>query len=144
MSLRVRIVAVGRLKEDYLRAAEAEYLKRLRPYCQIAVDEVADEAALLRKLPADAALVALDERGELVSSDELARGLLAVEEQRGGGRPVVFAIGGADSHSAALRARATRLIAFGKITIAHRLVRVLLAEQIYRAFTILRGHPYHR
>ena len=108
------------------------------------MDEVADEAALLRKLPPDAALVALDERGELVTSDELARGLLAVEEQRGGGRPVVFAIGGADGHSAALRARATRLIAFGKITIAHRLVRVLLAEQIYRAFTILRGEPYAR
>jgi len=105
---------------------------------------VADEAALLRKVPPDAAVVALDERGELVSSEELARGLLAVEEQRGGGRPVVFAIGGADGHSPALRARAGRLIAFGKITIAHRLVRVLLAEQLYRAFTILRGHPYHR
>ena len=105
---------------------------------------MADEAALLRKVPPDAAVVALDERGELVSSEELARGLLAVEEQRGGGRPVVFAIGGADGHSPALRARAGRLIAFGKITIAHRLVRVLLAEQLYRAFTILRGHPYHR
>jgi 23S rRNA (pseudouridine1915-N3)-methyltransferase len=144
LSLKIRILAVGRLKEEYLKAAEAEYLKRLRPYCQIAVDEVADEAALLRKVPPDAAVVALDERGELVSSEELARGLLAVEEQRGGGRPVVFAIGGADGHSPALRARAGRLIAFGKITIAHRLVRVLLAEQLYRAFTILRGHPYHR
>jgi 23S rRNA (pseudouridine1915-N3)-methyltransferase len=132
------------LKEDYLRAAEAEYFKRLRPYCQLTVDEVADEAALLRKVPAEAALVALDERGELVTSDELARGLLAAEEQRGGGRPVVFAIGGADGHSQAVRERADRLIAFGRVTIAHRLVRVLLAEQIYRAFTILRGHPYHR
>jgi 23S rRNA (pseudouridine1915-N3)-methyltransferase len=135
---------VGRLKEDYLRAAEAEYLKRLRPYCQVAVDEVADEAALLRKLPPGAHLVALDERGEQVTSEELARGLLSAEEQRGGGRPVVFAIGGADGHSAALRGRADRLIAFGKVTIAHRLVRVLLAEQLYRAYTILRGHPYHR
>ena len=144
MSLRVRIVAVGRLKEDYLRAAEAEYFKRLRPYCQIAIDEVADEAALLRKIPQGAAVVALDERGELVTSEELARGLLGAEEQRGGGRPVVFAIGGADGHSDEVRRRADRLIAFGRVTIGHRLVRVLLAEQIYRAFTILRGHPYHR
>jgi len=144
MSLRIRILAVGRLKEDYLRAAEGEYLKRLRPYCQLAIDEVADEAALVRKLPDGAAVIALDERGEPVSSEELARGVLAAEEQRGGGRPVVFAIGGADGHSDALRRRADRLIAFGRITIAHRLVRVLLAEQIYRAFTILRGHPYHR
>jgi 23S rRNA (pseudouridine1915-N3)-methyltransferase len=144
LGLRIRILAVGRLKEEYHRAAEAEYLKRLRPYCQLAIDEVADEAALLRKLPADAALFALDERGDLVTSDELARGCLGAEEQRGGGRPVVFAIGGADGHSDAVRARAARLIAFGRITIAHRLVRVLLVEQIYRAFTILRGHPYHR
>ena len=144
MSLRVRIVAVGRLKEDYLRAAEAEYFKRLRPYCQIAIDEVADEAALLRKIPQGAAVVALDERGELVTSEELARGLLGAEEQRGGGRPVVFAIGGADGHSDQVRRRADRLIAFGRVTIGHRLVRLLLAEQIYRAFTILRGHPYHR
>ena len=144
MSLRIRILVVGRLKEEYLRAAEGEYLKRLRPYCQLAIDEVADEAALLRKIPEGAAVIALDERGEPVTSDELARGVLAAEEQRGGGRPVVFAIGGADGHSDAMRRRADRLIAFGRITIAHRLVRVLLAEQIYRAFTILRGHPYHR
>ena len=137
-------MAVGRLKEDYLRAAEAEYFKRLRPYCQIAIDEVADEAALLRKIPQGAALVALDERGELVTSEELARGLFGAEEQRGGGRPVVFAIGGADGHSDEVRRRADRLIAFGRVTIGHRLVRLLLAEQIYRAFTILRGHPYHR
>ncbi len=137
-------MAGGRLKVDYRRAAEAEYLKRLRPYCQIAIDEVADEAALLRKIPQGAALVALDERGDLVTSEELARGLFAVEEQRGGVRPVVFAIGGADGHSEELRQRAQRLIAFGRVTIGHRLVRVLLAEQIYRAFTILRGHPYHR
>lgn len=143
MSLRIRILAVGRLKEDYLRAAEGEYLKRLRPYCQVAIDEVADEAALLRKVPDGAVLVALDERGEPVTSEELAR-LLGAEEQRGGGRPVVLAIGGAEGHSDAVRRRADRLIAFGRITIAHRLVRVLLAEQIYRAFTILRGHPYHR
>ena len=144
LSLRIRILAVGRLKEDYLRAAEGEYLKRLRPYCQVAIDEVADEAALLRKVPDGAALVALDERGELVTSEELARGLIGNEEQRGGGRPLVFAIGGADGHSDAVRRRADRLIAFGRVTIAHRLVRLFLAEQIYRAFTILRGHPYHR
>jgi len=119
-------------------------VKRLRPYCQVAIDEVADEAALLRKVSDGAALIALDERGESLTSEELARGLVGREEQSGGGRPLVFAIGGADGHSPALRARADRVISFGKITIAHRLVRVLLAEQIYRAFTILRGHPYHR
>jgi 23S rRNA (pseudouridine1915-N3)-methyltransferase len=144
LSLRIRILAVGRLKEEYLRAAEGEYLKRLRPYCQVAIDEVADEAALLRKVPDGAALVALDERGEPITSEELARGVLGVEEQRGGGRPVVFAIGGADGHSPAVRARAKKLLAFGRFTIAHRLVRLLVLEQIYRGYRILRGEPYHR
>jgi 23S rRNA (pseudouridine1915-N3)-methyltransferase len=61
----------------------------------------------------------------------------------GAGRPIAFAIGGADGHSDAVRQRAGRTIAFGRITMAHRLVRVVLLEQLYRAFTILRGHPYH-
>lgn len=148
--MKIRIVAVGRLKEDFFRAAETEYLRRLRPLCPVAIEEVRDDAALARALPegrgsgsGGALVVALDQRGDLVSSEDLAA-MLGAEEQRGGGRPVVFAIGGPDGHSEALRRRADRMIAFGRITIAHRLVRVVLLEQIYRAFTILRGHPYHR
>ena len=146
--MKIRVVAVGRLKEDFFRAAESEYLRRLRPLCQVAIEEVRDDAALARAVPeargsSGALVVALDQRGDLVSSEDLAA-MLGEEEQRGGGRPVVFAIGGPDGHPEALRRRADRLIAFGRITIAHRLVRVVLLEQIYRAFTILRGHPYHR
>jgi 23S rRNA (pseudouridine1915-N3)-methyltransferase len=144
VGLRITIAAVGRLKEDYLRAAEAEYRKRLRPYCTLEVAEHKTEAALLAALAPNAHLYALDERGDLLSSEDLATGILAHEEQHGGGAPVVFAIGGADGHSDALRARATRLLAFGRMTIAHRLMRVLLLEQIYRGFTIIRGLPYHR
>ena len=140
----MKIVAVGRLKEDYLRAAEAEYLKRLRPYGSVAIEEVKDEAALLRAVAPGALLVALDERGDLVTSEELARGIIGAEEQRGGGRDLVLAIGGADGHSDEVRRRAGRMIAFGRVTIAHRLVRVMVLEQVYRAYTILRGHPYHR
>jgi 23S rRNA (pseudouridine1915-N3)-methyltransferase len=142
--MKLTILAVGRLKEAYLQAAEAEYLKRCRPYATLALREVADEAALLAAVPADALLIALDERGELISSEELARGVIAAEQLRGGGRPIVFAIGGADGHSDAVRTRADRLLAFGRMTIAHRLMRVLLLEQVYRAFRIVRGEPYHR
>ena len=142
--MKIKIVAVGRLKEYYLRAAEAEYLKRLRPYGSVAIEEVKDEAALLRAVAPGALLVALDERGDLVTSEELARGIIGAEEQRGGGRDLVLAIGGADGHSDEVRRRAGRMIAFGRVTIAHRLVRVMVLEQVYRAYTILRGHPYHR
>ena len=141
--MKLTVAAVGRLKEAHLALAEDEYAKRLRRYCTFAVAEHKDEAALVEALPAGAHLYALDERGDLVSSEQLAS-LLGDEEMRGGGAPVVFAIGGADGHSDALRARAKKLIAFGRITIAHRLVRGLLAEQLYRGFTFRRGEPYHR
>jgi 23S rRNA (pseudouridine1915-N3)-methyltransferase len=142
--MKVTVAAVGRLKEPYLIAAEDEYRKRLRSYCTLAVQEVRDEAALLATLPAGAHLYAFDERGELLTSAGFAEGVLGHEQQHGGGAPVVFAIGGPDGHGDALRGQARRLIAFGRLTIAHRLVRILVLEQIYRGFKILRGEPYHR
>jgi 23S rRNA (pseudouridine1915-N3)-methyltransferase len=136
----VLVVAVGKLKEPYLRDAEAEYVKRLRPYCRLEIREVRDEAKLLEAVPDGAVLVALDEAGQTPTSREFATRFL-----RGDGTAtVVFAIGGADGHSPAVRERAAHVVSFGKMTIAHRLVRVLLAEQIYRGFRILRGEPYHR
>lgn len=132
------------MKEPYFVAAEDEYKKRLRPYCSLEVREAKDEAGLLAALPAGAHLYAFDERGAAMTSIELARDILGAEELRGGGAPVAFAIGGPDGHSDELRARARRLIAFGRLTIAHRLVRLIALEQLYRGFRILRGEPYHR
>lgn len=106
--------------------------------------EAKDEAALLAGLPAGAHLYAFDERGASMTSTAFARDVLGAEELRGGGATVVLAIGGADGHTDELRARARRLISFGQLTIAHRLVRLLVLEQIYRGFRILRGEPYHR
>ena len=141
--MKITIAAVGRLKEPYFVAAEAEYTKRLRPYCTLAVTEAKDEAALVASLPANAHVYAFDERGDAITSAELAQ-LIGAEASHGGGAPIVFAIGGPDGHGDALRARARRLLAFGRMTIAHRLVRILVLEQLYRAFKILRGEPYHR
>jgi 23S rRNA (pseudouridine1915-N3)-methyltransferase len=141
--VKITVAAVGRLKEPYLVAACAEYEKRLRPYCTLAVTEAKDEASLLAAVPANAHVYAFDERGDSITSAQLAE-LVAAEQSHGGGAPVVFAIGGADGHGDALRKRATKLLAFGRMTIAHRLVRVLVLEQLYRAFKIVRGEPYHR
>jgi 23S rRNA (pseudouridine1915-N3)-methyltransferase len=141
--LKLWLGVVGRLKDSYLVAAEDEYRKRLRPYCTLTVHEAKDEAGLVTALPAGAHLYAFDERGEQLTSEQFAQ-LLAREQSHGGGAPVAFAIGGADGHSDALRARATKLVAIGKLTIAHRLVRILALEQLYRAFKIIRGEPYHR
>jgi 23S rRNA (pseudouridine1915-N3)-methyltransferase len=141
--VKIHLATIGRLKESYFVAADEEYRKRLRPYCTLTVHDAKDEAAMLAALPANAHLYAFDERGEALTSAQFAE-LLAAEAQHGGGAPVAFAIGGADGHSDVVRNRAKKLIAFGRLTIAHRLVRILVLEQLYRAFKILRGEPYHR
>lgn len=141
--MKIHLATIGRLKEAYFVDADEEYRKRLRPYCTLTLHEAKDEAAMLAALPASCHLYAFDERGEALTSAQFAE-LLAAEAQHGGGAPVAFAIGGADGHSDSVRKRARKLIAFGKLTIAHRLVRILVLEQLYRAFKILRGEPYHR
>lgn len=141
--MKVTLAVVGKLKESYFGEAEAEYLKRLRPYGTVAVVEHKDDAALLAAIPTTAHLYAFDERGAGFSSKAFAD-LIGTEQNHGGGAPVWFAIGGADGHTDVLRARAKKLISFGQMTIAHRLVRLLVLEQIYRGFKILKGEPYHR
>jgi 23S rRNA (pseudouridine1915-N3)-methyltransferase len=141
--VKLSLAVVGRLKESYFAEAEAEYTKRLRPYCTLSIIEAKDDAGLLAALPANAHVYAFDERGTALTSKAFAD-MIAAEQQHGGGAPVVFAIGGADGHTDELRARAKKLLSFGQMTIAHRLVRLLAVEQIYRAFKIIRGEPYHR
>ncbi len=103
----------------------------------------ADEAArLLGACPAICYVIALDERGKNLSSQEFADNLRRLIDQ--GTRDVAFLIGGPDGHAAAVYGRAGLQLSFGKLTWPHRLARVMLAEQIYRAVTILVNHPYHR
>lgn len=142
--MKILVLVVGRLKEAHFQAAESDYLSRLKHYAPVELREVKDEAALLAALPPKGKLIALDERGENLSSQEIATRIIASEEQHGGGAPLTFAIGGADGFSPAVRTRAARLLAFGRITLPHRLARVVLLEQLYRAYTILRGEPYHK
>ena len=101
-----------------------------------------EEAGKLRAFSGDDALVLLDEGGRSETSHELASRLSRFRD--GGRRVVVFAIGGPDGHDPGLRANAELILSFGSATWPHQLVRVMLAEQLYRAATILSGHPYHR
>lgn len=155
--MRVHLVAVGRLRAGPERALIDDYRSRFdrtgRPLGlgPLAEHEVEDkkgggmeaEADLLtRALPTGALLVTLDERGKLLSSPEFAADLARWRD--GGRQDVAFAIGGADGLSPAFRARADASISFGRMVWPHMLVRVMLAEQLYRAATILAGSPYHR
>jgi 23S rRNA (pseudouridine1915-N3)-methyltransferase len=157
----VRIVAVGRMKAGPERELLDRYIERAQRAGRAlgitkleveeiaesraarAEDRMAEEAAqLLALVPERAFVVALDETGRTMTSADFAR--LIGGKLDGGVTDLVFAIGGPDGHGAALRGRAETLLAFGAMTWPHQIVRVLLAEQVYRAVTILSGHPYHR
>lgn len=142
--MKISVLAIGGLKEAYFKAAEAEYKKRLGRYADVTVRELKDEAGMVRALPKRARLVLLDERGENLSSTELAKHVIAAQERQADGTTLVFAVGGATGFSNTMRERAHKMLAFGRVTLPHRIARIVLLEQIYRAYTILRGEPYHK
>ncbi|MBK8976968.1 MAG: 23S rRNA (pseudouridine(1915)-N(3))-methyltransferase RlmH [Planctomycetes bacterium] len=142
--MKITVLAVGHLKEAHWRSAQREYLERLRHYASITVREVEDDGALCAAVPERARVVLLDERGSDLDSAAWAERIVGEAELRHGAQPLVFVIGGPDGLPAGLRARAWQTVAFGRATLPHRLARIVLLEQIYRAFTILRGLPYHR
>ena len=154
--MRVHVCAVGRLRAGPERALVDDYYARfdrtgralgLGPVSEHEVEDrrglgMAAEAELLgRAVPSGALTVVLDERGRAMTSPEFAALLAGFRDQ---GREVAFVIGGADGIAPDLRARAEVAVSFGAMVWPHLLVRVMLAEQLYRAATILAGGPYHR
>jgi 23S rRNA (pseudouridine1915-N3)-methyltransferase len=136
------IVAQGKLKDDGLRALTDDYLRRLRRHVPCLEIEAKDGLALLRAIPADALLVALTVEGEALSSPELAKRLERWMSQGKGA--VAFVIGGAEGLPKEVEQRASQRLSLSRMTLPHRLARVILAEQLYRAISILRGEPYAR
>jgi len=144
--VKIKIVWIGKTKEPAIQALTDEYLKRISRYVQVEGISRRDETALLEmcghcRSGAKSTLVLMDSRGKEYSSEGLARFLGDYQERNS--TPLVFAIGGADGFGAEVRTAAQQVISLGKLTLAHELARVVLLEQIYRAFTILKGHPYH-
>ncbi len=139
--MKLKIAWIGRTKERALSELTDEYLKRLSRYVPAEGRELASEAALL-KLAGKSILVLLDARGQQLSSEELADFLN--QHQNRGTATLLFAVGPADGFSEPLRRAAAFQLSLGKMTLPHELARVVLLEQLYRGFTILKGHPYHR
>jgi 23S rRNA (pseudouridine1915-N3)-methyltransferase len=140
--VKLTIAWIGKTKEPSIAALTAEYIKRIARYCPTETLEARDEEALLARAAKDrATLVLLDGRGRQMTSEEMAA--LVGRHQDSGTQRLMFAIGPADGWSEAARAKAALVLSFGKMTLAHELARVVLLEQVYRAWTILRGHPYH-
>lgn len=158
--LGIKIICVGKFKERYWEAASAEYIKRLGAYCSISVIEVKEERlpanasaadergvkeaegrALLAKTSKSDYVIALDVRGRELSSEELAR---KIAETGFTHSTVAFIIGGSLGLSNEVRERADLCLSFGRITLPHQLARVVLLEQVYRAFKINAGEAYHK
>ena len=142
--MKLKIAWIGKTKDPAIQSLTTEYLKRISRYLEVEGLPLPAETALLklrdksRPLPT---LVLLDSRGKQLSSEEFAEFLQNHQDRNP--QPLVLAIGPADGFSDAARKAANAILSLGKMTLPHELARVVLLEQVYRAFTILKGHPYH-
>ncbi|MDK6233350.1 23S rRNA (pseudouridine(1915)-N(3))-methyltransferase RlmH [Aerococcus sanguinicola] len=159
--MQVKLIVVGKLKEKYLKQGIAEYAKRLQAYCKFEVIEVKDEATpeegseaeldlvrnkegerILAKIKADDYVVHLALDGDLLDSEGLAKKLQNAMTH--GKSSFVYVIGGSVGTSQAVRRRADLNLSFGRLTLPHQLMRLVLVEQIYRSFRIQNQQPYHK
>ena len=159
--LTVKLICVGKLKEAYFRDALAEYRKRLGAFCRFSVEELAEQrlseqpsekeiaaalereaAEIEKRIPAGAAVAAFCVEGTLLSSEALSQRI--GDWQNAGKSTLCFLIGGSFGLSEGLKRRADARISVSRMTFPHHLFRVMAAEQLYRAFTILEGMKYHK
>jgi 23S rRNA (pseudouridine1915-N3)-methyltransferase len=147
--VKIKVAWIGKTKEPAVEALTDEYLKRISRYAEVAGVTLKDEAAILSLASGERQknknkerhkLVLLDSRGKQFSSEELA---VFLEREQVNATPLLFAIGGSDGFSEEARRNAGFILSLGKMTLPHELARVVLVEQLYRAFTILKNHPYH-
>jgi 23S rRNA (pseudouridine1915-N3)-methyltransferase len=143
--VKLRIGWIGKTKEPSIEALTSEYVRRLGGYITAEASEFASEEALLKTLARSSrvppVLVLAEMRGKQLASEQIAE--LIADYQNGGTQELIFAVGPADGWSHTALTAADFKLSFGLITLPHELARVVLAEQLYRAFTILNKHPYH-
>ena len=141
--MKIHIVLLGKTRRPEIRALMDDYAGRIRRFADVQITELReDSAASLRKLALDSAatVVLLDDAGKNQTSAQFAKWI--GESRDRGVREIAFLCGGAEGFPEALRRRATQKLSLSSLTFSHELARVMLAEQIYRAFAILAGHPY--
>jgi len=158
--MNIEIICIGSLKEPYLKEAEAEYLKRLTPYCKVGVTELresrlpknagAAEEEAVRRSEGEALLaaaekgylIALDPRGKQQPSEKFAGTIQKLATD--GKSTLIFLIGGSLGLPETVRGKADAVLSFSEMTFPHQLMRIILLEQIYRAQKIMRGETYHK
>ena len=141
--MKIRLVMLGKTRRPEVRTILDDYVARVRRFAEVQINELReDSAASLRKLALDssATVVLLDDTGKPQTSAQFAKWLGEARDR--GAREIVFLCGGAEGFPEALRRRATQKFSLSSLTFSHELARAMLAEQLYRAFAILAGHPY--
>lgn len=146
--MKLKVISIGRDRAGLFAPGVTEYTERLQHYAKTTLVELPESKnlthegeATLSKLGDRELLVALDERGKSLSSVELSQW---IAKQQQTGKDLAFAIGGDEGLAPAVREKATLLLSLSKMTLPHRLARLVLLEQLYRAFTLIRGEPYHK
>ena len=159
--MKITIITVGKIKEKYLKDAIAEYSKRLTKYCKLDIVEVADEKTpdnaseiveeairdkeaerIMKHVKDDMYVVTLEIGGKMLTSEELSKKIERLGIQ--GKSDVAFVIGGSIGLGKAVLKRSDYALSFSKMTFPHQLMRVILLEQIYRSYRIMKGEPYHK
>lgn len=159
--MNIHIISVGKIKEKYLKLGIEEFSKRLSSYCKLSIIELPDEQApehlsekeleqiknregekILSKVKQDDYVIALDVKGSAMSSEQFAQKLAQISFS--GKNQINFIIGGSNGLSEGVLKRADFKLSFSKMTFPHQLMRLILLEQIYRAFKIQRNEPYHK
>ena len=139
--MKIVVLAVGKMRDRHMAALCEDYVQRARRHVPIEIVEVEDDAALVRRLPARAELIALEPAGDAWTTEELAQHL--ERHMLHGTQALAFAVGGALGLPADVVKKAARRLSLSNLTLPHRLARVVLCEQLYRALSIIRGEPYH-
>ena len=144
--MKLKIAWIGKTKDSAIQSLTNEYLQRIARYTEVEHLVLSDESTLLKlraqtgTRPANT-IVLLDARGKQLSSEDFAQFLQSHQDRNP--KPLVLAVGPANGFTDEARQSASAVLSLGKMTLAHELARVVLLEQVYRAFTILKGHPYH-
>jgi len=156
--MQIKIIYVGKTKQSYIREGESLYLKRIKRYCSLSIDWVRDEKInssrmpeqikeieaerLMKSFSKSSYKIALDKDGEMLTTEQLTERI--TELQKRGIKEIVFIIGGALGLSSHLVDRADMVLSLSKMTFTHQMTRIILLEQLYRSFTIMRGEKYHK
>jgi 23S rRNA (pseudouridine1915-N3)-methyltransferase len=139
--VKIQVLAVGKMRDRHMAALCDDYVQRARRHVPVEIVEVEDDDALARRLPARGELIALEPGGDAWTTEELAKHL--EHQMVHGAQTIAFLIGGALGLPRDVVARAARRLSLSNLTLPHRLARVVLCEQLYRAMSIIRGEPYH-